>query len=67
MAFIPKDNAKVGDRVRLIRNIKLYQGIFEAGTIVTLTELNERGWGFVDDEGNGCCEAGYSFFEKLNE
>ncbi len=61
-----KEIIKMGDKVKLTKDIESYAGIMKAGTIVTVTGYDGlRGYDFKDDEGHKVSEAGFTGFEKV--
>lgn len=57
--FIPVKNAcKVGDRVRLTRDVDVIMGTFTKGHEFTVTFIGERGPDLIDDDGNSLTEMG---------
>ena len=47
---------KIGDRVYITEEVKLFGHIFEAGHQFTIISSSERGWDLQDDDGNKMCE-----------
>ena len=53
MAFIPYyKNPEAGDKVKLLKNIKVYNGVFEVGTIVEVIKCNNSCLAVKDEFGN---------------
>ena len=65
MPFIPNNKAiKVGDKVILTEDRETCAGVFTTGTFMTCTAIGERGYSFVDTDGNCLVEAGWSGFAR---
>ncbi len=47
---------KIGDRVYITEEVKLFGHIFEPGHQFTIISSSERGWDLQDDEGRQLCE-----------
>lgn len=62
-----KDNAEIGDRVTLTKDIEVLAGTMKAGTIVTVIGKSQRGYDFKDDEGHRVIECGFDGFKKVEE
>ena len=62
------ENLNIGDRVVLTRDMRVLAGVFERGTEMTVTGRGDRGYDFVDDQGNCLLETGLSsnFYRKLS-
>jgi hypothetical protein len=59
--FIPnKIWLEIGDTVELTRDMVVRAGTFQAGTIMVADWYNERGFSFIDSEGNRLTETGLS-------
>lgn len=62
-----KDIVRIGDKVKLTKDVSSFAGTLKAGTIVTVIGSNGyRGYDFQDDEGHKILEAGFDF-EKIQE
>lgn len=64
MAFIKYNNYKIGDKVKLIKQVANCYGYFEKGSIVYISNINPRGFDISDNEGNVVSETSSSNFEK---
>ena len=63
MAYVRTNDNKLGKRVVLTRPMKSFLGYFEAGSVVTITDIHgDRGYTFTDEHGNSVCEAGWDGF-----
>lgn len=51
MTFIP-NKGSVGSTVVLTKDVRVLKGTFQAGTVMTVTGLSNRGLDMVDGEGN---------------
>jgi uncharacterized Zn ribbon protein len=60
------NNLNVGDRVVLTRDMRVLSGVFESGTEMTVTGYGDRGYDFVDCQGNQLLETGLvsNFYRK---
>ncbi len=67
MAYISYINkVSIGSRVRLTTVKESLSGMFEIGTIVTITNIDHiRGYTFTDEFGNSVTEAGFDGFEVV--
>jgi hypothetical protein len=66
MAFV-KTGLRVGDVVHITRKLETFGGYFSKGTKGKITEIEERGYSFVDTEGNRVIEVSdSSYFQKLS-
>lgn len=60
MGYIKKSaTIALGTRVKTTRRHESLSGIFTVGTIVTITNIGERGYDIRDDEGNTMVEIGF--------
>ena len=67
MAFVPHQKFKVGDLVVLTRDVTTMQGVFQVGSLVKLTgydRVSQRGWSFIDNQGNRATEVPSSNFRE---
>ena len=61
-----KESLKIGDRVKLLKDIEVLSGTMKAGSIGRITDCDQmRGYDFTDEEGNRVTECGFESFEKL--
>lgn len=67
MAYVQKSiQSKIGKQVMLTKDIESMAGSFEAGSIVTITEVDPvRGFSFSDEHGNRVIEAGWNGFIEV--
>lgn len=58
VAFIPSKTPRVGDRIRITRNIEMFHGTFTAGHEFVIIGDGWRGFDIRDDEGREIHECG---------
>jgi len=68
MAYIPyNQGVKIGSKVQLTTVKESLSGMFEIGTIVTITDIDQtRGYTFTDEFNNSVMEAGFDGFEVID-
>ena len=49
---IEKQQIKVGSRVRLLKDVKMFNCIYTKGHKFTVYAGGQRGWDLIDDDGN---------------
>ena len=62
-----KNGFQVGDRVELTQNISAMSGTMLKGTIVTITDVSNRGYDIKDDEGHQLIECGFDGFKAVSQ
>ena len=65
MAFIKNWSPKIGERVITTRKLSNCAGYMERGTEVTITDIGDRGYDLVDDEGNRIIECGWDCVRQI--
>ena len=50
MAFIPRRTAEIGDTVKSLKPVTVYNGTFEAGTIVKIIDKTDNDFRISDED-----------------
>ena len=65
MAFVENWSPKIGDKVITTKKLENSAGYMETGTIVTITNISDRGYDLTDDKGNKVTECGWSCIKQI--
>jgi hypothetical protein len=66
MAYIRNRIFKIGDKVRLVRDVSVIAGTFTKGHIMEITDCaDRRGWDLADEDGNRLLETQSDNFELV--
>ena len=68
MVFIPhSDQVKLGDKVELIMDVSAMAGTFKNGSVLTVTDICDRGATLEDSDGHKISEVSFSKFIKYSD
>lgn len=59
-----KTKIKIGEEVELLRNFQSFYGSFNKGDVVLVVKKDDRGYGFIDKNGNIALEHGLGMQES---
>lgn len=65
MGYVKNNESMIGKKVLLTECKTSLAGYFEKGSIVTITDISDRGYTFSDSEGNRIIEAGFDGFRLI--
>jgi hypothetical protein len=66
MAFVKPYKPNIGDKVVLTKSITALSGTMVAGAIVTIVDIDERGYDIVDEDGNQLVNCGWTSFKPYD-
>ena len=64
MAFVKNNQIEIGSVVKLEKTVDFIYGKSQYGDIVKIIDIGERGYSFIDQDGNVAIEAGFDGFIK---